>query len=267
MDNGSVILVSIQYRLNTLGFLATGDPTSPGNYGLKDQALALLWVKENIKAFGGDPDSITIMGHSAGSGSVHFLMMSPLSKHLIKSVIAISGSAIAPWNYPTEDPLELARHHARILNVTNADQLNSTQLVEKLREVPAKDLILSVPKLKLFGVDPLTLYRPVVEPMNSPDAFLTETPYEIMKRGGMAKVPTMFGLVPNESSVRALSLIYNETQRQEFNRKMDEIIPFILELKLKGKAARDFTRKIQRRYNLTSGIADMESELGVQQVN
>ncbi|XP_049808718.1 fatty acyl-CoA hydrolase precursor, medium chain-like [Schistocerca nitens] len=77
-----IVLVAINYRIGSLGFLSTGDEISPGNYGLKDQVLALRWVQENIEAFGGDPGSVTIFGESAGGASTHYLMLSPLARAL-----------------------------------------------------------------------------------------------------------------------------------------------------------------------------------------
>lgn len=73
----------IRTFINCLGFFSTGDSVVPGNNGLKDQVLALKWVKRNIKYFGGDPESITISGMSAGGASVHYHMLSPLSKGYI----------------------------------------------------------------------------------------------------------------------------------------------------------------------------------------
>lgn len=72
-----VVLISINYRLGPLGFLSLEDKVLPGNNGLKDQALALKWVKANIHYFGGNPNSITITGMSAGSASVHLHTLSP----------------------------------------------------------------------------------------------------------------------------------------------------------------------------------------------
>jgi carboxylesterase type B len=62
------------------GFLSTGDAVAPGNFGLKDQVTALRWVRDNIEMFGGNPDSVTLFGESAGGSSVHYHMLSPLSR-------------------------------------------------------------------------------------------------------------------------------------------------------------------------------------------
>lgn len=67
-------------RLGPIGFLSTEDSVCPGNNGLKDQAMSIRWVHENIAAFGGDPNRVTIFGESAGGASAHYHMMSDLSK-------------------------------------------------------------------------------------------------------------------------------------------------------------------------------------------
>lgn len=76
----NVIFVAIQYRLGVIGFLSTNDSSSYGNWGLKDQRLALRWVYDNIEKFGGDKNKITIGGVSAGSSSVSYLLQSPTTK-------------------------------------------------------------------------------------------------------------------------------------------------------------------------------------------
>jgi para-nitrobenzyl esterase len=97
-----VVLVSFNYRVWKLGFLASPELSKEsehhvsGNYGLLDQIAALQWVRENIAAFGGDPDNVTIFGQSAGSISCNFLMASPLAKGLFHRIIGESGGAFAP---------------------------------------------------------------------------------------------------------------------------------------------------------------------------
>lgn len=70
----------ISIKNSFVGFLSTGDYASTGNWGLKDQILALKWVQENIKHFGGDVKNVTIFGQSAGSACVSVLLQSPLSR-------------------------------------------------------------------------------------------------------------------------------------------------------------------------------------------
>uniref|UniRef100_A0A8C3W198 Carboxylic ester hydrolase n=1 Tax=Catagonus wagneri TaxID=51154 RepID=A0A8C3W198_9CETA len=94
---GSVVVVTFNYRVGPLGFLSTGDSNLPGNYGLRDQHMAIAWVKRNIAAFGGDPNNITVFGESAGGASVSLQMLSPYNKGLIKRGISQSGVALSPW--------------------------------------------------------------------------------------------------------------------------------------------------------------------------
>ncbi|XP_076025621.1 bile salt-activated lipase-like [Genypterus blacodes] len=96
-DRGKVIVVTLGYRLGTLGFLSTGDSSLPGNYGLWDQQAAIAWVHRNIRSFGGDPSNITLFGESAGGASVSFQTLTPHNKGLIRRAISQSGVALCPW--------------------------------------------------------------------------------------------------------------------------------------------------------------------------
>jgi len=97
---GGVVLVSLNYRLGPLGFLAhpelraESQHGSSGNYGLLDQIAALRWVQRNIAAFGGDPDRVTIFGESAGASAVSALMASPLAAGLFHRAIGQSGGEL-----------------------------------------------------------------------------------------------------------------------------------------------------------------------------
>ncbi|KAI1457221.1 alpha/beta-hydrolase [Annulohypoxylon moriforme] len=141
-SRGDVVVVGINYRLNTLGFLALNDNVTNGNFGLADQINALDWVRNNIKDFGGDPDRITIFGQSAGAGSVRALMASP--KSIGKFAGAVPVSNLGGINYGTtyskyytiDEEMEVAGN--AILQETGCT--NATSRVDCLRAVSPYEL-------------------------------------------------------------------------------------------------------------------------------
>ncbi|XP_070548992.1 acetylcholinesterase-like [Ptychodera flava] len=135
---GEVIVVSFNYRLGVFGFFATGDKHAPGNYGLLDQIAALKWVKENIAAFGGDANKVTIFGESAGSTSVEHMLLSPMSEGLFHRAIMQSGTS-SMFGGPHVDAEGQATLAYGIGNMFGCQQDNTEDLVRCLRTVPAKE--------------------------------------------------------------------------------------------------------------------------------
>ena len=138
-----IILVTVSYRMNILGFLCHPDMRkegpyyTPGNFGLQDQAMALQWVHDNIAAFGGDPEKVTIAGQSAGGGSVCNLMTTPLAKGLYRAAIVESGDPLGFTHYKgtTIEEAELAG--MRLAAHFGAESL------DELRKLPTEALITS----------------------------------------------------------------------------------------------------------------------------
>ncbi len=132
-----VILVTFNYRLGPFGFLSLNQNYS-GNLALKDQLLALKWVRDNIRSFGGDKDRITIHGWSAGCWSVSLHMVSPASQGLFNRAICFSASALVPWilSY-VKDHREIAETFA----ISNGvHPTNDQQLIDYLKNVDADQL-------------------------------------------------------------------------------------------------------------------------------
>jgi para-nitrobenzyl esterase len=98
LSKEGVVVVTVNYRLGAMGFFSSRETLkkfgTTGNWGLLDQIKALEWVRDNIKAFGGDPEKVTIGGESAGSFSASALILSPLATGLFRGVIMESGSIL-----------------------------------------------------------------------------------------------------------------------------------------------------------------------------
>ncbi|GMR37576.1 hypothetical protein PMAYCL1PPCAC_07771 [Pristionchus mayeri] len=142
-----VIFVTIAYRLGYLGFFTTGDDVCPGNFGLWDQTAALRWVNENIEAFGGNKNNITLLGQSAGAVSTDLLHLSPHSTGLFHKMIPMAGTAeirrLAGMsrNMPKQCSEKVSR-----LGLT--DFKNNKELLDKLRTLPANKFAVEVKVFK-----------------------------------------------------------------------------------------------------------------------
>ncbi|NXH45165.1 CEL lipase, partial [Dicaeum eximium] len=170
---GNVIVVTINYRVGPLGFLSTGDQNLPGNYGLKDQHMAIAWVKRNIKAFGGDPDNITIFGESAGAASVSLQTLSPKNKGLFKRAISQSGVGVCSWAIQ-RDPLIWAKKLGKKVGCPTD---NTTTLARCLRLCDPKALTLAY-QLQLINPPMPLVHTLAFSPVVDGD-FLPDTPEKL----------------------------------------------------------------------------------------
>ncbi|XP_055892358.1 cholinesterase 1-like [Biomphalaria glabrata] len=187
----NVIVVSFNYRVGALGFLYTGDAECPGNVGLLDQVMALQWIKENVLNMGGDPNTITLFGESAGAVSVGFHLMSNLSRNLFNNAIMMSGSPIVDWGIKTrEDALNRTQSLASDLGCSSK---NLTTLVNCLRDITSERLTQGILKLFRTYFDP-----PLAAVVDG--YFLLQHPKDLLRDGQVKKTKLIMGVVKNEGS-------------------------------------------------------------------
>lgn len=258
METKQVILVTLTYRLNVFGFLNTGDNASPGNYGLKDQTIALRWVQRHIAAFGGDPQAVTLMGQSAGSVSVNYHLVSRHSEGLFKNAILLSGVIDAPWAQPRHRPREYVNRHAHALGIENAGALSSEELVEKFREISALRLTETMQDLRLWDILPIATYLPGVEPVDAEDPFLTQHPQEALRRGDIQKVPIMVSIVRGEAINFVQPILRLNGLQREFNARITELMPVLLDMDATHQNMPRIVSKIRSQYLDPSGIVTVD---------
>lgn len=212
-----VIVVTVAYRLGVLGFLAHPELTAEsggegsGNYGLMDQIAALTWVRENIAAFGGDPDRVTLAGQSAGATSVSILMGSPAARGLFQRAIGQSGGLF--------EPVALAPRYllanAEVEGAAYAAGLGAPTLAE-LRRMPVE---------RFLGAESGSVVHPVVEPRVMP-----ETPYDAFVGGRQNDVPLLVGFNAEEArSLSDLSAVTAANFSDTLSRRWGALPPPLLE--------------------------------------
>lgn len=181
------------------GFLSTEDEVVPGNNGLKDQQLAMKWIKENIESFGGNPDSITLSGFSAGAVSVHMHYFSPSSRKLFHRGMSVSGSALNAFGLQ-EKAADRAKKFGEALG---CDTTNSTIMIHCLKKRPAHLITKTVLALHPAPPYPYVIFSPVIE-KRSKNPFLPEHPYKLLKKGKAYDVPWIASATTHEGALFSL---------------------------------------------------------------
>jgi para-nitrobenzyl esterase len=195
-----VVLVSFNYRLGRFGFFAhpaltkEGGEGLLGNYAYMDQISALKWVQANVASFGGDPDNVTVFGESAGGGSVHMLLTSPLAKGLFHKAIIESGGGRGPL-------LPMRRIHedvpggpasAESVGVAfakaNGIEGDGPDALAALRKLPAGTLVNGLNMASMGAAAATYVGGPVLD-----GKIVVEAPDQAYAAARQAKVPVMIG--------------------------------------------------------------------------
>jgi para-nitrobenzyl esterase len=225
-----VIVVTLNYRLGQLGFLAhpalvAEDPIhrSAGNYGLLDQQLALRWVQANIPFFGGDPDNVTIFGQSAGAISVCAHLVAPSSAGLFRRAIQESGSCTLAT--PLHDTPGLPFESAESLGRTFAAALGcdtATDVAACMRAKPVADVLLAAPRTLADLSSVVAHYQPNID-----GSFFPAPPSALLQTGRLNAKRWLGGANHDEGLLFALfrnALLPVNTQA-DYVSALDSVFP------------------------------------------
>merc|ERR1712227_616471 len=196
-----VVYVAMNYRLAALGFMSFGNDVVSGNMGLKDQHLAIQWVRYNIHHFGGDPNRITIFGESAGAVSVQAQVLSPLNSGVLSGAIAQSGSILNLHFKPPGAGRESGLNVATALGCpTTLDEntlncMQSLDMEEKLKDITDSEAAGLNPAIEIKfwffpDVDNYAL-----------NPFIPMDPLEAVKTGMFNRIPYMSGTCTYEGAL------------------------------------------------------------------
>ncbi|XP_034488753.1 esterase-5B-like [Drosophila innubila] len=229
LASGNMIVVKMSYRLGPLGFLSAGDVDLPGNMGLKDQRLALNWIKKNIASFGGEPENILLFGASAGGASVHLQLLQEDIAQLVKGAISLSGNALDPW-VVQQGGRAKAFELARLVGCR--DMSSSAEVKKCLKSKDANDIVSAVRHFFVIGYVPFAVFGPVIEPDDATESFLIQHPEDIIRSGKLAEVPWLISYATEDGGFNAAVLLEKQSDGkeliEELNTRWNELAPDFL---------------------------------------
>lgn len=242
-----VVVVSMNYRLGALGFMATDDKAISGNMGIKDQIMALKWVQNNIASFGGDPNKVTIFGDDAGAASVSIHMMSPESNGLFANAIVMGGNVLCD-SFNQKNPQEAAVELASRLECTSE---KGEDIIRCLSTQTQQAIVTKQSEMFTFFSFP-RWFAPTVDGKVLPD-----TPENLLAQGKFSKVPLMIGQTKDAGAFyyRLTMNTFNGGNYDDnfVDHKLPRMLPVISSFNTK---LYPITRQVRKRYFVNVDLED-----------
>jgi len=211
---GDIVLVTINYRLGALGYLALeGLDGATANAGQLDQIAALEWVRANIERFGGDPGNVTIFGESAGGMAVTTLLGMPAARGLFHKAIAQSGAAAA-----TLDEASAAKTGDIFLECLGVDPTRIDEVRSKSAEEILKAQLATLARLRRSGT--FLVNAPTIDGRTLP-----VHPLEAVKTGQAADIPLMTGTTLDEWRLFEMPSLMKDFDRASLDRRLERTLP------------------------------------------
>jgi len=248
-----VVVVSVNYRIGALGFLATSDKAATGNFGIKDQILALKWVRKNVANFGGDPDNVTLMGDDAGAASVSIHTLSPASAGLFNKAILISGNVLCD-QFLQREPQKAAEELASRMECTS---MKGEDIVDCLRRQTQQDIVKTASDMTTFFSFP-RFFVPVID-----GEILPDEPEKLLSSGKFNRnVRIMSGQNKDDGAFyyRLLMNVYGNNGMGGYDdnfldHKLPRLLPTISRINSK---LYPITRLVRKKYFLNVDMDDEE---------
>ncbi|XP_028171874.1 juvenile hormone esterase-like [Ostrinia furnacalis] len=207
MVSKGVIVITLNYRLDYLGFLSLNTSKIPGNNGLRDMVTLLRWVQANAAYFGGNPADVTLAGQSAGAVSVHLLTLSPAAVGLFNRAFIMSGVAIQ--GFYSQSPVHAQQVAALFLSALNISSTDYDEVHDQLVELPIDILI--VASRVVLDQTGLNSFVPVVEtPFANFTTILSEYPETLQANGNGKHIPLVIGFTSDECEMIRPRLVQNQ---------------------------------------------------------
>ncbi|XP_063895851.1 juvenile hormone esterase-like [Helicoverpa armigera] len=239
-----IMVVTFNYRINVFGFLSLNSPIIPGNVGLRDQVTLLRWVQRNARAFGGDPDDVTLAGQSAGSACAHLLSLSKVTKGLFKRVILMSGTAIPAFF--TASPIYSTFAATRFLSILGINSTDPDVIHDQLINTPLEDIVNANSQFQYETG--LVSFSPVVEGVYpGVERIIDDDPIRLIKQGRGKEYPLIVGFANAECEFFKKRLLYlRMIRRIEANPLL--VLPVRIPFSTAPNVALELAQKVIHRY-------------------